>query len=192
MIIKRYTLRDKKKGMHLESDYTSHSWDFEWFFKVEERATLEYLKMHPEQEGKEIYEKIGIVGGPIPAEECFVRNLFLHDSPLVIHEKGRISPKKRDDEWPAIRRAHKELGQISGPSSGLEETSKLIEFLKQQKTIHAYQASPYSSGEHPIILTFSVVSPETSLYNYDSMLPVKFENNHRVALRNLFRLLNYK
>ena len=159
--------------MYFGPHETSHSWEFEWFYPANtEKEEDRYVSL----------SKIGLCGLPIPKQTCIIANLFLGHEPLILSK----DPERR------LQRGDKKDKYIDTRHSGIEEVSRLVDFLKQHKEYHFFMSTTGLKNEIgipiPNIATFSNHAPLENQYKKESHIKIEFEGRkYGPALEYLFR-----
>lgn len=167
MILHRYNLKENAEPMRFGPHETVHTWEFEWFYPIngeltDEDARIDHLKH---------LKKIGMCGLPKPKDYCVIANLFLGHEPLLVSlDKDKPLQRKhpnQKDKYLDVR------------TSGIEEVSRLVDFLKQHDEYHLFMSTTGLLDERrrpiPNIVTFSGYHPPKRAYSLDSNIKMEFE-----------------
>lgn len=181
MKLHRYKLKEDAEPMHFGPRDTSHTWEFEWFYSPVQAENL------PEEERIKHISKIGLCGLPIPKDTCVIANLFLGHEPLIVSQNSKKP----------IHRMQTQDKFLDTRTSGMEEVSRLVDFLKQHKEYHLFMSSTGSKdGNHrliPNITTFSTHSPSKEIYSPIQSLNIEFKGRfYRPSLEKVFRYFPFQ
>ncbi len=194
MILHRYNLKGNAESMRFGPHETAHTWEFEWFYPIngeleDEDHRIDHLKH---------LKKIGMCGLPKPNDTCLIANLFLGHEPLVV---------SKDKERPLLRKHSNQKDKyLNARTSGIEEVSRLVDFLKQHDEYHFFMSTTGLLDEKrrpvPNIVTFSGYHPPKRSYSLDSSIKMEFEGQlksepiegraYQRSLENIFKYFPFR
>lgn len=181
MILHRYNLKENAEPMRFGPHETIHTWEFEWFYPIQGELTDEDHRINHLKH----LNKIGMCGLPKPKDTCLIANLFLGHEPLLV-SKDKHKPLQR-------KHIDKTDKYLDARTSGIEEVSRLVDFLKQHDEYHFFMSTTGLLDEKrrpiPNIVTFSGYHPPKRSYSLDSSIKMEFEG--RVYQRSLEKVFRY-
>ncbi|MDO8564275.1 MAG: hypothetical protein Q7R87_04660 [Nanoarchaeota archaeon] len=185
MKLHRYNLMKNAEPMRFGPHETIHTWEFEWFYPVngelrDEDHRIDHLKH---------LNKIGLCGLPKPKSTCLIANLFLGHEPLVV---------SKDKDKPLQRRGNDTVDRyLDLRTSGIEEVSRLVDFLKKHDEYHLFMSTTGLLDENkrpvPNIVTFSAHNPPKKSYSHTTHINLLFTGrSYQAGLEKVFRYLPFR